>query len=208
MKYREVAYKQCFHGFTDVERGHVIRACYGDAINRELNAHFGIKMVRVAPGRVVAFKPHVDPREFRSLVFGLSAQHAHGDDTAKSPAIVDHPCTLLDVERLYPLAFERIAKHDGRPFSDLESKPQPLFGQMVEMLSIRPYRFLLEDAFGEILTVNCCGDVGRGKKKRPPNPEQEPEEEKDAEDKDETLFAFRRTRTFQLQMQEPYLADC
>lgn len=201
------SYRKCFHGFTDVERGHVIRACYGDAINRELREHFGVTLVRVSTGRVVGFTPSAAAnRDFRSKVFELSAQKAHGDDPVETPAIIDHPDTLREIERLYPLAYAHIAAHAGQPYIDLESgKPKPLFAQLVEMISIRPYRFLLEDAFGPMATVNCCGSAGKGK-------EDPKREKKSKAPKDEKLgeldWDFLTSRTLQIQQQEPYLVDC
>ncbi|KAA0205617.1 hypothetical protein EDM68_05115 [Candidatus Uhrbacteria bacterium] len=203
----EDACKKCFHGFTDEERGHVIRACYGDAINRELNAHFGLVLVRVAPGRVAGFTPAASSaRDFRDRVFAHSAQRAHEDDAVETPAIIDHPDTLREIERVYPLAFACIASHYGRPFAHRATE-QPLFGQLVEMLSIRPYRFLLEDAFGPIATVNCCRQIGGGKKEG-----EKPKEETPRQKSDDTMgdmsWDFLVSRTHQFQMQEPYLLDC
>jgi hypothetical protein len=201
------SYRKCFHGFTDVERGHVFRACYGDAINRELNEHFGVTLVRVSSGRVVGFTPSaVANRDFRSKVFELSAQKAHGDDPVETPAIIDHPDTLREIEQHYPLAYACIASHEGRPFAH-RADEQPLFGQLVEMISIRPYRFLLEDAFGPIATVNCCRQTGRGKKgKERPKDENEPSKPDDT--LGELAWDFIVSRTHQLQMQEPALLDC
>jgi hypothetical protein len=201
------SYRKCFHGFTDVERGHVIRACYGDAINRELNLHYGIVLVRTASGRVAGFTPEAFSREdFRSRVFSLSAQKAHGDDPVETSAIIDHADTLREIERLYPLAYACIASHEGRSFNHRATE-QPLFGQLVEMISIRPYRFLLEDAFGPIATVNCCKQAGRGKKgKEKSKDENTPSKPSDT--LGELSWDFIVSRTHQLQMQEPAMFDC
>lgn len=191
----EDACKKCFHGFTDEERGHVIRACYGDAINRELNAHFGVVLVRVAPGRVAGFTPAAaSARDFRDRVFALSAQHAHEDDAVETPAIADRPETVRLIAELYPRAFARLVSTDAMRFEDLGAKPQPLFGELVEALSIKPYRFLLEDRFGPLIGINCCSSAGKGKGKIQPQAQ--------------ARLDFLASRTFQLRMQEPNLVDC
>ncbi len=81
-------------------------------------------------------------------------------------------------------------------FEDLGSKPQPLFHELVETLSIKPYRFLLEDRFGPLIGINCCSSAGKGKgsgKLLPPM---------------QARLDFLASRTFQLQMQEPNMVDC
>ncbi len=205
------AVRLCFHGFTDREQGHVIRACYGDAINQAMNKAFGLILVRASTGRVIGFTPDAAARpDFRARVFALSDQQAHGDDTVSAPAIVDGERTLDAIRALYPRAFERIARHKGQPFVDLERKDAETFRENVAMLSTRPYRWLLEDAFGPLVTINCCGDLGQGKedpKKR--------DRSKDAPPKGPTTdtmgaidWGFVRSRTFQIQNQEPALLDC
>jgi len=201
------SYRKCFHGFTEVERGHVVRACYGDAINRELNRHYGVVLVRTACGRVSGFISEMATRaDFRSRVFRLSAQKAHGDDPVETSEIVDCAKTLREIERLYPQAYVCIASHEGRPFTHRATE-QPLFGQLVEMLSIRPYRFLLEDAFGPIATVNCCRQTGRGKKGNE-KPKDDTAPAKPDDTMGELSWDFLTSRTYQLQMQEPALFDC
>lgn len=161
--------KNCFHNFEKVEIGHIIRACYGDNLNRTLNEHYGIVLKRVAPGRVVAFTPQRFAQEdARSLLFSLSGQNAHKDDLIQTQPIQDSTVQEIPVlDQAYPLAMQHLrqrasaAQQNGLSL-DFDRKDEPLFRELVELLSIAPYRLLVEECLSvEFATVNCCNGGAR-----------------------------------------------
>lgn len=199
-------YKKCFHGFEKVEKGHVIRACYGTSLNQVLNQHYGLVLKRVAPGRVVAFTPErFAQQDARALLFSLSGQNAHEDDTVQTPPIQDD--TILEIPKLdakYPRAMQhlygqaRTSKLSNAPVFDLSHKDPDLFREQVELLSIAPYRLLLETYLGvEFAMVNCCNGATR------PKPQHH-----QPSDLHEAQWHMFTSPDLQLLAQEPSQLDC